>query len=246
MNYQTCLIGAALFFIAGTIVFVGLFAVALMGQGLANQGETIATTVGQESTTFETTSGDLTTSLAGFNKNRVIEDSDFINIGTMTTAQIQQFLASQKSILASYSELGRSAAQIIFDAAQRYGINPQVILVVLHKEQSLLSSNTADQERRLRKAMGAACFDDGTCDPRLFGFGRQVEAGTAILRRWFDRSRAGKADPFRVEAASTIDNQTVTPENHATISLYKYTPHIIPDKTNFYRFFRGFFLRSSE
>lgn len=246
MNYQTCLIGAALFFIFGAMAFVGLFAVVMVGQGLANQGETIATVIGQESAAPETTTGDLTTSLVGFNKNKVMEDSDFINISTMTVTQIQQFLTSQKSILSSYSEFGRSAAQIISDAAQRYGVNPQVILVVLHKEQSLLNSNTADQERRLRKAMGAACFDDGTCDPRLFGFGRQVEAGTAILRRWFDRSRAGKADPFRVGATTTIDGQTVTPENHATVSLYKYTPHITPDKTNFYRFFRNFFLRSSE
>jgi len=41
--------------------------------------------------------------------------------------------------LKDYSENGKSAAQIIYDISQTYRINPQVLLVLLQKEQGLVT-----------------------------------------------------------------------------------------------------------
>src|SRR5512140_1052177 len=57
----------------------------------------------------------------GFNPNNLINDQTFTNVDSMNTAEIQTFLNSQGGFLKDYSEGGRTAAQIIFDAAHGYG-----------------------------------------------------------------------------------------------------------------------------
>ena len=88
--------------------------------------------------------------------NKIISDTDFLNIGSMDAGAIQSFLNSHGSFLAGYSENGRSAAQIIYDAAHGANdasgtyngivintstgtVNPEVILATLQKEQSLIT-----------------------------------------------------------------------------------------------------------
>lgn len=67
----------------------------------------------------------------------------------------------------------RTAAQIINDVAKACNINPQVLIVLLDKEQSLITDNWP-LDRQLRNATGFACPDTAPCDPAYEGFFYQV------------------------------------------------------------------------
>ena len=54
-----------------------------------------------------------------------------------------------------------SAGQIIYDAAQVYGINPQVLLTTLEKEQSLVAGGAGCSTLRYTAAAGYGCPDGG-------------------------------------------------------------------------------------
>jgi len=55
-----------------------------------------------------------------------------------------------------------SAGQVIYDAAQAYNINPQVLLTTLQKEQSLVSGSSGCGTLAYAAAMGYGCPDSGT------------------------------------------------------------------------------------
>ncbi|MEK7651871.1 MAG: hypothetical protein AAB351_01530 [Patescibacteria group bacterium] len=142
--------------------------------------------------------------LADFNPNKLIEDKTFSDIQTFGSALgIQQFLDSKKSILANTNvgflqklreptdvnlktnlsdpeaNLGRlrSAAELIWDASVKTGINPQVIIVTLQKEQSLITGaflTDSKIQSALDHAMGFGCPDSGGCDSLFFGFYPQL------------------------------------------------------------------------
>lgn len=127
-------------------------------------------------------------SAANFNQNNIINDLVFDNAGTMSPGQIDTFLnnfpgscislnsgfkaidptgynPSQGYVFGGYT----SAGQVIYDAAQAYGLNPQVLLVTLEKEQSLVTGrnnfsgycNNGDQHK-YTAAVGYGCPDSGT------------------------------------------------------------------------------------
>lgn len=142
--------------------------------------------------------------LAEFNPNKLIDDRVFNDTQTFGGSQgIQQFLVSKNSVLADTStgfllqlrepqdtavkttlsdpqpNLGRlrTAAELIWDASVKTGINPQVILVTLQKEQSLITKNftdNADLQRALNRAMGFGCPDSGGCEALFAGFYYQL------------------------------------------------------------------------
>lgn len=74
---------------------------------------------------------------------------------------------------------GISAAQIIYNASQQYGINPQVMLVLLKKESAgPLTSDTWPLKSQYKYAMGYACPDSGpnfsaNCDNEKSGLDRK-------------------------------------------------------------------------
>ena len=89
---------------------------------------------------------------AGFSNNRVIDDGVFDNAATMDEGSIQSFLNSfSNSCLKNYQapypndyfNYGGNvpAARVIKRAADLWGINPQVILTTLEKEESLVRGN---------------------------------------------------------------------------------------------------------
>lgn len=122
---------------------------------------------------------------ASFNQNRIIDDAIFDNVSTMNAAQIDTFLnqfsnscISTKSGFLSLKPIGYNpndgykyggygtAGEVISMAAQAYGLNPQVLLVTLQKEQSLVSGtvsycNNGDQHK-YAAAVGYGCPDSGT------------------------------------------------------------------------------------
>lgn len=188
-----------------------------------------------------------------FDQNNLISDGEFTNIETMTTEEVQDFLTRKGSFLKDFSENGRSAAQIIAEAARgggeasgKYGdiditrtVNPKVILVTLQKEQSLISKTSQDDDA-LRKAMGYACPDSGGCNSKYAGFTKQVENGAWQLRYNYERATKGYSD-YQVGQTQTFSDfngsHTVTFANKATAALYRYTPHVYNGNYNFFNLY---------
>jgi len=156
-----------------------------------------------------------------FDKNNIISDEQLTNFASMTLEEIQDFLHLHGSVLAGYSFDGRSAAQHIYDACQEHRVNPQVVLVALQKEQGLILSSTASQER-LNLAMG---WDpSGIYDSH--NFGDQVYWGTWQFRRCYENLQSyvdTKSVPWSVGEPHAVMDGTVTPGNRATAVLYIYT-----------------------
>jgi len=82
---------------------------------------------------------------ANFSMNRIVSDDDFTDAASMSVARIQSFLDSQSGVLKSHkvtvNGVQKSAAQIIYDAAQANGISPKVLLTTIQKESSMLTKN---------------------------------------------------------------------------------------------------------
>jgi len=206
---------------------------------------------------------------ADFDPNNIISDGGFVNINAMSTSDIQSFLQAKGSFLKDFSENGRSAAQIIFDASHGYGdasgsingitidtgtgtINPQVILVTLQKEQSLVS-RTSSNDNALRAAMGYGCPDGGGCNSNYAGFTKQVEWASWQLRYNYERASGHGFNDYQVGQTMHIYNtypnpyggpseQDITFANRSTASLYRYTPHAYNGNRNFWYFFNQWFV----
>lgn len=236
--------------------------------------------------------------LPSFDPNKLIDDKVFSDTQTFGSADgIQTFLQSKGSPLANTSpdfvamlkepvatmlkqtvedpepslDHSRTAAQLIWDAAQSSGLNPQVILVTLNKEQSLITgrqSATSDQmQRALDFAMGFGCPDSQPCGSIYQGFYNQLFGGVdtennrylgAVKSLMKSFSTPGGRGPLFNNATSkvgdviTLDNtlggyngvqpnQTITLSNAATAALYRYTPHVFNGNYNFWKFFNSWF-----
>ncbi len=157
--------------------------------------------------------------------NNVLADADIEGRSDVTSAQVQSFLESKGSALATYWEGGKSAAQIIVDSGRAYGISPIYLLALIQTESSLITSGTLNG---LRQATGAGCPDGSGCDPALATFTYQIVTAAKWMHEYFEElrtsgiTRAG----WRVGVAKwTLDGCLVTPANKATAALYTYTPH---------------------
>jgi hypothetical protein len=156
--------------------------------------------------------------------------------------------ACDSTIAPYYTHCGQtiSAAQIIYDAANAYGVNPRAILATLEKEQSLVTDPTPSASQ-LNCAMGY-----NSCNG-YSGFFTQVDNGAWILKynyeaafrnaTWLAWSPAsdypcanasslysaglypGNSVTF-ADPGGTAENVTLA--NAATASLYCYTPYVGP------------------
>lgn len=233
-----------------------------------------------------------------FNPNKLIDDSVFADTQTFGgAAGIQKFLEAQGSILANTNpdflqklnepnitilktalddphpaaDHLRTAAELIWDASQISGLNPQVILVTLNKEQGLingLGSASAERiQRALNYAMGFGCPDSGGCQDIFKGFyfqlfgnldseGNRYLGATKSLIKSFStpggRGPAVNGSASKVGDTITLGNtqgspyncpaqQTIILANAATAALYRYTPHVCNGNYNFWRFFNTWF-----
>ena len=195
--------------------------------------------------------------LSQFQPGNIISDAVFFNSSTMTEAQIQSFLQSKvPSCQAGYTCLkekrdnsrttaadamcgayqgaqNETAARIIYKVAQACGINPQVLLVTLQKEQGLVT-HTWPSEWRYTIAMGQGCPDTAACDTRYHGFFNQVYGaawqfkryanppGTSAYFTWY---APGKTWNVLYNPNQSCGSSPVRIENQATANLYYYTPY---------------------
>jgi len=152
--------------------------------------------------------------------------------GGGTRAQWGQAKYGQSTFtcLKDYSENGRSSAQIIYDTAQKYQINPQVLIVLLQKEQSLVT-DTWPLNVQYRTATGYGCPDTAPCDSQYYGLTNQLDwAGKmfrAILNNsptWYTPYVLGN-NFIRYSPDGNCGGSTVYIQNRATQALYNYTPY---------------------
>jgi hypothetical protein len=187
-----------------------------------------------------------------FNKNFIISDQTFTSFRDFPNVEaVQKFLNSKKSILANYKTENRSAADIIFNSANgvlstKYGVKPSIspalILATLEKEQSLVTTTNydiaKDPESRIKTAMGYGCPDTAKCNPDYMGFYNQVTWAAYQLQANFTGAKAQnpKYSPYLINSTiKTSDNYSVTLDNAATASLYRYTPHVFWGNYNLFK-----------
>jgi len=162
-------------------------------------------------------------------KNNIISDAEYRN-QYVSVAQIQEFLDKWNSYLANYKTtdwqgVKRSAAEIIYNAAHGYSINPEVILTTLQKEKGLITAEKPKPED-LNWAMGYAIDN-----LNYKGFGKQVHyAAWQFDYYWtayLDKGKSIPTDPAWGVGITTKtqDGIFITPQNKATAALYAYTPH---------------------
>lgn len=170
-----------------------------------------------------------------FTPGYLLSDSEMTDVFTMSIGEIQDLLL-QGSLATYITEdidgKRRYAADIVWRAAQRNGINPKVILVMLQKEQSLITDKTPSQDQ-FDFAMGYGVCDSCSLeDPniqRWRGFAKQINSATLQLSEGYLADLASYGETvmgYYPGQIVTIDGQTFEISNNATAALYTYTPHL--------------------
>ncbi len=168
-----------------------------------------------------------------FAKGRIISDFQMFDYNSMNVSQIQNFLVSKNSYLATYVSPDyqgamKTASEIIYEAAQRYQVNPKYILVTLQKEQGLIQMQSPTQKRLDWAAGYAVCDSCSMDDPKIQkykGFGKQMDNTAGAMRFYFDKNSI--YDFIKKAGRSyTIDGGQIIFETQATANLYTYTPHV--------------------
>jgi len=209
---------------------------------------------------------------SSFDPGYIISDSVFYDFGTMSVADIQRFLDSKvprcssgsgpKCLKAYVSDIPalpadpgkcgaitaapqQLAAQVIFTVANACGINPRVLLVMLQKEQGLISS-TNPSEYMYKAAMGYGCPDSNPaiCGNVFTGLFNQLyhaagqlrwygnpkgsytylKPGKTIRRAYSPKSYAVVDKNGNITTPATCGFKTFLLQNQATANLYYYTP----------------------
>lgn len=172
-------------------------------------------------------------SAGGFDPNLLISDERFVDTGTFGGPEgIQKFLESKGSVLANTAadflvklrepgdaalksqlpdprpSLGRlrTAAELIYDAASSAGLNPQVVLVTLQKEQTLITgqfTSPDDLKRALDRALGFGCPDEGGCSDIFLGFYYQLFGNFDSAGNRYIGMPASLARSFNYEVGGT-------------------------------------------
>jgi hypothetical protein len=185
-----------------------------------------------------------------FEPGLIISDGSFYNHFAMTAPQIQAFLDARdctpkddSPCLADYRQTTTTmpaepghcaeyagakrerASTIIAKVASACGINPQVLIVLMQKEQSLVTHPSAVGYER---ATGYACPDTAECDARFFGLFNQLYQAAWQFREY------GYSSGWRYHVGSVriqynpdtaCGSSIVRIQNQATANLYNYTPY---------------------
>lgn len=132
--------------------------------------------------------------------------------------------------LKDYSENGKSSAQIIYDVAQEFTINPQVLIVLLQKEQGLVT-DTWPTSTQYKTATGYGCPDTAPCDSQYFGLTNQLRWSGRMFRAilnnsptWYTPYVLG-TNYIQYNPTASCGGSNVNIENRSTQALYNYTPY---------------------
>ena len=124
-----------------------------------------------------------------------------------------------------------TAAQIIYKVQRACNISAKVILVMLQKEQGLIT-NTNPTADKLKIAMGYACPDTAPCNAKYFGFYNQVYSAASQLKRYtepassfYNSKPVGVRSQILFHPNARCGTKSVKIKNFATHALYIYTPY---------------------
>ncbi len=192
-----------------------------------------------------------------FQAGYIISDSNFYNGAAADPNAIQAFLNSKVPVcrtgytcLKDYRETtgsraadalcaayagaaNESAATIVYKVGAACGISQKVLLVLLEKEQSLVTDDWPTTGQ-YQKATGFACPDTGACDPSTLGFYNQVYKAAWQFKRYgnppgtsnyFTWIPVGQVSAIRYSPNAACGSGNVLVRNSATAALYYYTPY---------------------
>jgi hypothetical protein len=167
-----------------------------------------------------------------FNPALIVSNGSLRASDCLSQSGIQAFLNTQKGPLKSlvttdYAGRKRPAAQIIAEACKQWHISPRVMLVMLQKEQSLLTRTTL-AKNTLSRAIGAGCPNSST--NKYPGFGQQMWYGARLLDGYGEGKNGSKIPLYHSGIYVTDIYKTphvkVYVANLATYKLYIYNPSI--------------------
>jgi len=192
---------------------------------------------------------------SNFDAGYIISDETMYSSREMTAAEIDAFLdakgtscrasgsiACVKDVLISYPAQAASAyctgmsassnataGQMVAAVAVACGINPQVLLVLIEKEQSLVTRSTPTSYA-YRYATGFACPDTSGCNDEKAGFFVQVYSAAKQFQIYAAKPEsfnhvAGRYNSILYNPNSGCGASSVFIRNQATASLYNYTPY---------------------
>lgn len=124
----------------------------------------------------------------------------------------------------------RTAAQIIYDVSKACGIDSKVLIVMLQKEQALVTDEWP-WAVQYRSAMGYGCPDTAPCAKEYYGFFNQVYNAAKQLKNYrknpgsFNYASGRKSYVSYQANAPSCGKSYITMQNAATAALYNYTPY---------------------
>ncbi|MHB1172819.1 MAG: DUF4214 domain-containing protein [Lacisediminihabitans sp.] len=193
---------------------------------------------------------------SNFDPGHIIDDSLFYDGSLMPEAAIQAFLnakvptctatAGDPGCLKGYASDSTSrpankycaayaggtaelASRIIFKVAQACNISPQALLVIMQKEEGLVTA-TNPSAGRYTIAMGYGCPDTTVCDTQYYGFANQVysaaqQFNSYVQNRTYFRYKSGVVNTIQWSPDLNCGSSQVFIQNDATAGLYNYTPY---------------------
>lgn len=121
-----------------------------------------------------------------------------------------------------------SSAQIIYDVSQACGVSTRVLLVLLQKEQSLIT-DTWPWNIQYRSATGYGCPDTAPCDNEYYGFFNQVYHAARVYKVYAKINgpnyRVGYTNYIQWHPNAGCGGSDVFIQSQATAGLYNYTPY---------------------
>ncbi|WP_409330460.1 hypothetical protein [Trujillonella humicola] len=192
--------------------------------------------------------------IQGFDAGNIISDAVFFDGTSMDAASVDRFLAvrgascvaGEMPCLKDFAQTtvnqapdamcsgyqgaaNESAGTIIAKVGRACGVSPRVLLVLLQKEQGLVT-RTRPTTTQYQKATGFACPDTAPCDPAFSGFVSQVYFAARQFQRYRIEAarygyKAGRVNTIQWNVPADCGTSQVYIANQATAGLYNYTPY---------------------
>jgi hypothetical protein len=186
-----------------------------------------------------------------FDAGNIISDVNFYNGAAMSVGQVQDFLAQEvphclgtclvnyaqstptmaaSAYCTAYSGSGsESASSIIARVGAACNISQKVLLVLLQKEQGLVTA-TNPSAGKFTAATGFGCPDSAPCDPSFGGFFYQIYYAARQFQNYAANPthfnyRAGLTNQILYSPNTACGSGPVFIEDKATAGLYDYTPY---------------------
>lgn len=168
-----------------------------------------------------------------FNPNHIIDDSEMLDAKSMSVSDIQQFLVSKNSYLATYKTTNaygtpnKSAAEIIYDAAnnnydcdnadlsdsptelerqqkcQHITTISPKVILATIQKESSLIEESEYDSKLDGYSLGYGCPDSGGCNPRYKGFAKQINSAALQFLAYMNENNRY---PYKVGQTYTFTN----------------------------------------